>query len=149
MSNKTDEAPLGSVCSWDGKNWIPLIWDAATKKWIIGGSNSTTNSATTISGNNSNGGGTTTINIPNGQNSSGVGGGTYIFPGILGGGWIGTRNNTIDPQTTNEEERPTRPDLKKAIVGCRCKHCNEFNEYASPNCPDDSFLCYGCRSIWK
>lgn len=29
--------------------------------------------------------------------------------------------------------------------GCTCIKCKEFNEYAKPNQPDDTFLCYRCK----
>ncbi len=35
-------------------------------------------------------------------------------------------------------------DLPKSN-GCSCKKCKEFNEYAEPNMPDKTFMCYACR----
>lgn len=29
--------------------------------------------------------------------------------------------------------------------GCVCKKCNAKNEYAEPNEPDGSYVCYDCR----
>lgn len=30
--------------------------------------------------------------------------------------------------------------------GMTCLKCKEYNQYASPNCKDNSFMCYSCRS---
>jgi len=30
-------------------------------------------------------------------------------------------------------------------IGCFCKKCKNFNEYASPNQDDKTFICYACR----
>lgn len=48
---------------------------------------------------------------------------------------------------------PTVPVTPKAAVspsvslsdGMHCKKCNEKNEYADPNQPDGTYVCYGCR----
>lgn len=36
-----------------------------------------------------------------------------------------------------------------ASNGCSCARCKEFNEYAEPNQPNNTFVCYACREIWK
>lgn len=35
--------------------------------------------------------------------------------------------------------------VKKKEPGCKCKRCEDFNEYAEPNQKDGTFICYGCR----
>ena len=36
-------------------------------------------------------------------------------------------------------------EKEEIIVGCACKKCKEYNEYASPNQDDKTFICYACR----
>jgi hypothetical protein len=33
----------------------------------------------------------------------------------------------------------------KTTMGVTCKSCNTINEFASPNRPDGSYVCYNCR----
>lgn len=39
----------------------------------------------------------------------------------------------------------TAVPAKKKELGCKCKRCEDFNEYAEPNQEDGTFICYGCR----
>jgi hypothetical protein len=54
---------------------------------------------------------------------------------------------TIQGQSTNgglELDIPWEAVTEKS-KGCSCKKCKEFNEYAEPNMPDKTFMCYACR----
>lgn len=39
----------------------------------------------------------------------------------------------------------TAKEKKAHTKGMTCEGCKEFNEYAEPNQPDDTFKCYKCR----
>ncbi len=34
----------------------------------------------------------------------------------------------------------------KDSAGCKCKKCDVFCEFAEPNQPDKTFICYACRN---
>jgi hypothetical protein len=64
-------------------------------------------------------------------------------------------NNYIQGQSANrtQQQDPNGgleldlqwEDTQEKSKGCSCKKCKEFNEYAEPNMPDKTFMCYACR----
>ena len=36
------------------------------------------------------------------------------------------------------------PETEIETIGCFCKKCKDFKEYASPNQADKTFICYAC-----
>lgn len=44
---------------------------------------------------------------------------------------------------------PPKPAVSPSVSlndGMHCKKCNEKNDYADPNQPDGTYVCYGCRT---
>lgn len=65
---------------------------------------------------------------------------SYSISSSYGTNWLGG----IDYDSAST---PPAAKVKKS-VGCTCKKCKTFNEYAEANQPDDTFICYGCRVKW-
>jgi hypothetical protein len=40
------------------------------------------------------------------------------------------------------EETVTKP---QAVTGVVCRECKDKNDFAEPNQPDGSYICFGCR----
>ena len=51
------------------------------------------------------------------------------------------------PQGSSGLELETESVAAKEVIseGCACKKCKNFNEFAEPNQPDKTFICYACR----
>ena len=54
------------------------------------------------------------------------------------GEWIQINSGKVDPVTPNSP--------KESIGILSCKICHIPNEYAAPNQPDNSFICFSCRN---
>jgi len=63
--------------------------------------------------------------------------GSPIMPGIV-------YTITLPPPQFIEIELDLPQQKEEVSAGCACKKCKEFNEYASPNQDDKTFICYAC-----
>lgn len=78
-----------------------------------------------------------------GGNANGV---VWIVPNIIWTG-IGGGVQVITSAPQIQLDLPGVPEAvpEKKADGATCKRCEDFNEFAEPNQPDDTFLCYRCR----
>src|SRR5271163_2030117 len=89
-----------------------------------------------------------TCNIP--ANTTTNTGGTIIYSNITSAsGYTYYPINIYQLPTTIQLdlELPEEENIDEDhSSGCKCLRCNEFNEYAQPNQPDKTFICYACRN---
>lgn len=99
----------------------------------------------TFTGNNVSNGNTIYIGGAGGGGGGGANGGTITFvPGSTQ--WITvTIPTTSAPQTIGIDLAVPVEKKKKDSVGCSCKKCKEYFDYAEPNQEDGTLICWACR----